>query len=48
MRKLTGEEIIRTFINYFVSHGHTEIESASLIPHDDPSILWINAGVTPL
>lgn len=48
MKKLTGNEIIRTYIDFFKSKGHTEIESASLIPHDDPTVLWINAGVTPL
>ena len=48
MKKLTGEEIIRTYIDYFKSKGHMEVSSASLIPHNDPSILWINAGVTPL
>ena len=48
MRKMTSEEIIRTYINFFVERGHQEVESASLIPHNDPSILWINAGVTPL
>ena len=48
MRKMTSEEIIRTYIDFFVERGHTEVPSASLIPNDDPSILWINAGVTPL
>ena len=48
MKKMTSEEIIRTYIDYFKANGHTEVESASLIPHNDPSILWINAGVTPL
>ena len=48
MKTMTSEEIIRTYIDFFVSHGHTEVESASLIPKDDPSVLWINAGVTPL
>ena len=48
MKKMTGYEIIRTYIEFFKTKGHTEIESASLIPHDDQSILWINAGVTPL
>ena len=48
MKKLKGNEIIRMYINFFRERGHSEIESASLIPHDDPSILWINAGVTPL
>ena len=48
MKRMTSEEIIRTYIDFFVKNGHTEVESASLIPHDDPSVLWINAGVTPL
>lgn len=48
MKKLTGNEIIRMYINFFKERGHAEIESASLIPHDDPTVLWINAGVTPL
>lgn len=48
MKKLTGNQIIRTYIEFFKEKGHTEIESASLIPHDDPTVLWINAGVTPL
>ena len=48
MKKMTGNEIIRTYIDFFKERGHSEVESASLIPHDDPSILWINAGVTPL
>ena len=48
MKKMTGNQIIRTYLDFFKAHGHTEIESASLIPHDDPTVLWINAGVTPL
>ena len=48
MKKLSGNEIIRTYIEFFKERGHSEIESASLIPNDDPTVLWINAGVTPL
>lgn len=48
MKKMTGYEIIRTYIEFFKERGHAEVESASLIPHDDPTVLWINAGVTPL
>ena len=48
MKKMTGYEIIRTYIEFFKERGHSEVESASLIPHDDPTVLWINAGVTPL
>ena len=48
MKKLTGNEIIRMYIEFFKERGHSEVESASLVPHDDPTVLWINAGVTPL
>ena len=48
MKKLTGQQIIRTYIEFFKEKGHSEVPSASLIPHDDPTVLWINAGVTPL
>ena len=48
MKKMTSEEIIRTYIDFFVERGHLEVKSSSLIPKDDPSVLWINAGVTPL
>lgn len=48
MKKLTGNQIIRMYIEFFKERGHSEVESASLIPHDDPTVLWINAGVTPL
>lgn len=48
MKKMTSEQIIRTYIDFFVEKGHLEVESAPLIPKNDPSVLWINAGVTPL
>lgn len=48
MKKLTGNEIRKMWCEFWESKGHTIIESASLIPNDDPTILWINAGVTPL
>ena len=48
MKRMTSNEIVRTFIDFFVERGHLEVKSASLIPKDDPSVLWINAGVTPL
>ncbi len=48
MKKLTSNEIRQMFLDYFESKGHLIVPSASLIPNDDPSILWINAGVAPL
>ncbi len=48
MKKLTGNQIIRMYLDFFRERGHLEIESAPLIPENDPTVLWINAGVTPL
>ena len=48
MKKLTGEQIIKMYIDFFKGHSHMEVESAPLIPHNDNTVLWINAGVTPL
>ncbi|HOZ53939.1 MAG TPA: alanine--tRNA ligase [Bacilli bacterium] len=48
MDKLSSSEIRRIFIDYFVNKDHMYIESASLVPSDDKSLLWNNAGITPL
>ena len=48
MRRMTSEEIINTYIDFFVNHGHLQLKSSSLVPKNDPSVLWVNAGVTPL
>ena len=48
MKKLTGREIIRMYLDFFCERGHIEVDSAPLIPMNDPTVLWINAGVTPL
>lgn len=48
MKKMTSNEIRNTWYRFFENHGHKKVESASLVPHDDPSLLWINAGVAPL
>ena len=48
MKRMTSEEIINTYLTFFEQRGHLILESAPLIPKNDPSILWINAGVTPL
>ena len=37
---------IRTaFIDYFVEHGHTAVASSPLVPHNDPTLLFTNAGM---
>ncbi|MGG5254946.1 alanine--tRNA ligase [Neobacillus sp. SM06] len=48
MKKLTGSQIRRMFLDFFKEKGHAIEPSASLVPHDDPSLLWINSGVATL
>ena len=48
MKHLTGNEIRSMWLDFFKSKGHSVEASASLIPSDDKSLLWMNAGVTPL
>lgn len=48
MKQLSSNEIRKIFLDYFESKGHMVVPSASLIPDNDPSLLWINAGVAPL
>ena len=48
MKKLTGNQTRALFLEYFKKQGHMVEPSASLIPHDDPTLLWINAGVAAL
>lgn len=48
MKNLTGNEMRDLWFSFWESKGHQVIESASLIPVGDPTLLWINAGVTPL
>jgi len=48
MKVLTGAEIRRKFLEFFQEKGHSVEPSASLVPHEDPSLLWINSGVATL
>ena len=48
MKYMTSTEIRNMWYKYFEEHGHKRLESAPLVPIDDDSLLWINAGVTPL
>jgi alanyl-tRNA synthetase len=41
----TVSGIRQAFVDYFVSKGHTHIASSSLVPHEDPTLLFTNAGM---
>src|SRR2546426_356584 len=42
---LTGLQIRRKFLEFFVRKGHREVHSSSLVPHNDPTLLFTNAGM---
>ncbi|MFW5999333.1 MAG: alanine--tRNA ligase [Halanaerobiaceae bacterium] len=44
----SGDELRRVFLDFFKEKGHLVLPSAPLVPEDDPSLLWINAGMAPL
>jgi alanyl-tRNA synthetase len=43
--KLTGSKIRQRFLDYFAQRGHVVVASSSLIPHNDPTLLFANAGM---
>lgn len=45
---ITARELKRKYIEFFKSKGHVEIKSASLIPENDPTVLFTTAGMHPL
>src|ERR1051325_6886227 len=42
---LTGSQIRRRFLDFFIQKGHREVHSSSLVPHNDPTLLFTNAGM---
>lgn len=48
MKYMSHDDIRNTWFKFFEEKGHKKVESASLVPVNDDSLLWVNAGVTPL
>ncbi len=48
MKKMSSNQIRQMWLDFFKSKGHQVEQSASLVPQNDPTLLWTNAGVTPL
>ncbi|WP_181350570.1 alanine--tRNA ligase [Thalassobacillus sp. CUG 92003] len=48
MKDLHSSQVRQMFIDFFKAKGHQVEPSASLVPHEDPTLLWINSGVATL
>ena len=44
---MKSREIRERFLSYFEEHAHQVVRSASLVPQDDPSLFFVNAGMVP-
>ncbi|MES2120905.1 MAG: alanine--tRNA ligase [Pseudomonadota bacterium] len=43
----TTNDVRRSFLDYFEKNGHARVQSAPLVPHNDPTLMFVNAGMVP-
>ena len=48
LKKLNSAQVRRMYLKFFKEHGHQVMPSASLVPVNDPTLLWINSGVATM
>lgn len=48
MKKLDTKQLRKAYLDFFAERGHTVIDSASLVPDNDPTVLFTTAGMHPL
>jgi alanyl-tRNA synthetase len=48
MKSLTADELRKKYVDFFVSKGHAQIQGKSLLPENDPTVLFTTAGMHPL
>jgi alanyl-tRNA synthetase len=44
---MTTNDIRRGFLEFFEKNGHARVQSAPLVPHNDPTLMFVNAGMVP-
>ncbi len=48
MKELSSAQVRQMYLDFFKGKGHDVMKSAPLVPHDDPTLLWINSGVATM
>src|SRR3989344_2766387 len=48
MKQFSTDELRQAYLDFFAGHGHAVIAGASLIPENDPTVLFTTAGMHPL